>query len=285
MGRYKLKIMAIENRDQLINSLANKINRVLIDKASISNQVIGRMSSLWRATGQPAQAAIPTTPALCTSSLLGAIKFLNQTLPVENYIGWLYASSSNNATSLEIRDRLVHNGGLSLALTTTQTITGLSLETLVTNTDRLGESNYSDVEWFLEVYADGGATASNATINVTFNDGTTGNLNIQSVGGTLRAGNMLPLTPLIPLAHQGKFIKAINSVTLSASTGTAGDFGFTATRSRTVLPMTVANLQVKANWADLGLPYVANDSCLMLMVFCSATTTGNIRGGGKIIYG
>lgn len=275
--------MSITNRDTLIDALANNVNRILIDKASIATQTAGRMASLWRATGQPAQAAIPAAPALCTSALLGSMAFLNQTLPVENYIGWMFSSCSNNATSLEVRDRLAHNGGLVFNVATSQVVSGLDLSTLAPSADRLGDSNYSDVEWFLEVYTAAGATASNATINVTYNDATTGNLNIQAVA-SLAAGNMIPLTPLIPTAKQGKFIRGINSVILSASTGTAGSFGFTATRSRTVVEMPLANKAETRSWSQLGLPYIANGSCLMLMVFCSTTSTGAIRGGGKIIY-
>jgi hypothetical protein len=275
--------MAITNRDTLIDALANNVNRILIDKANLASQTAGRMASLWRATGQPAQAAIPATPALCNSNLLGAISFLNQVLPIENYIGWMFASCSNNATSLEVRDRLIHNGGLVFNVITSQATTGLDLSTLNPGLERLGESNYSDVEWWLEVYTAAGATASNATINVTYNDGTTGNLNVQAVA-SLAAGNMIPLTPLIPTAQQGKIIRGINSVILSASTATAGNFGFTATRSRTVIELPLANKTETRSWSQLGLPYVANDSCLMLMVFCSTTSTGNIRGGGKIIY-
>jgi hypothetical protein len=277
--------MAIVDANGVILGLGNQQNRILIDKANIANQTASRMASLWRATGQPSQAAIPTTPALCNSALLGAISFNNRTLPVENYVGWLYANCSNNASSLEIRDRLVHNGGLVLNVITSQTITGLNLATLAVDSERLGETNYSDCEWFLEVYSDGGATASNATINVTYNDDTTGNLNVLAVGGTIRAGNMFALTPLIPTAQQGKFIKGINSVILSASTTVAGNFGFTCTRNRTVIELPLANKTEVADWAKLGLPYIANDSCLMLATFCSTTSTGNFRGGGKIIYG
>ncbi|MGL5074884.1 MAG: hypothetical protein ACRDBG_03435, partial [Waterburya sp.] len=275
----------ITNVNGIIDGLANNAVRILIDKASIANQTASRMASLWRATGQPAQAAIPSAPALCNSALLGAISFANRTLPIENYVGWMYATCSNNATSIEVRDRLVHNGGLLLNITTSQAITGLDLATLAVSADRLGSANYSDVEWFLEVYTDGGATASNATINVTYDDNSIGNLNTLAVGGTIRAGNAFALTPLIPTGQQGKFIKGINSVVLSASTGTAGNFGFTATRARTVVELPLANKLEVRDWAALGLPYIPNDSCLMLMTLCSTTSTGNFRGGGKIIYG
>jgi hypothetical protein len=137
----------------------------------------------------------------------------------------------------------------------------------------------------MEWHTDTGATASNATINVTYNDGTSNNLTVVAVGGTLRAGRMINLNGLIPAADAGKFIRAINTVILSASTGTAGNFGFTTTRMRTVLPLFVANKGETYDWAGLGISEVPNDACLQLIQLCSTTTTGTVRGGGKIAHG
>lgn len=278
--------MSIQTLDQLVNALGNNTSRVVIDKASIANQTAGRYCSLWRATGQPAQAAIPgTTSAIPTSATLGAMGFTNQTAPATSYLAWLNAVSGNAATVVEVHDRVAHMGGLVLNIITSQTITGLDLSTLGLVADRRGDANYSDIQWWLEVYTDGGATASNATINVTFNDATTANLSVQAVGGTIRAGNLFPLTPLIQAADQGKFIRGINSVILSASTTVAGNFGFTATRPRSVLPTNIANKTEVGDWASLGFPEVANDACLQLIVLPSTTSSGALRGGGKIAHG
>lgn len=135
------------------------------------------------------------------------------------------------------------------------------------------------------MYTDGGATASNATVNVTYHDNTSGNLTVIPVGGTLRAGRMIALTPFIPVADQGKFIRSINSVTLSASTTVAGNFGFTATRPRTATSLPLANKTETFDWAALGFPEVPNDACLQLVMLTSTTTTGTLRGGGKITHG
>jgi hypothetical protein len=278
--------MTIATRDQLIDALGNDASRVVIDKASIANALAGQIFSLWRASGQPAQAAIPgTTPAVPTSGTTGAMAFANQTAPATSYLAWLFAQSSNSAMSPELHDRGAHMGGLVLNSTTAQPITGLDLSTIGLPAARIGDANYSDIQWWLEVYADGGATASNATINVTWGNGTTGNLNVQAVGGTLRAGRMIPLTPLIAPADQGKFIRGVNSVTLSASTTVAGNFGFTATRLRTSFPLPLANKSESFDWAQLGLPAVPNDACLMIAMLCGTTSTGALRGGGKIAHG
>ncbi len=279
--------MAINTRDELIDALGNNTSRIVIDKSSIANLVAGQYASLWRATGQPAQAAIPgTTAAIPTSATLGAMGFTNQTAPATSYLGWLFGSSANSAMTIEIHDRVGHMGGLVGNITTSQTV-GLDLSSGGLNlvSARLGDSNFSDLQWWMEWYTDTGATASNATINVTFNDGTSADLTVVAVGGTVRAGRMIPLTPLIPTAHQGKFIRDVNTVILSASTGTAGNFGFTATRPRTAQPMPVANLTNTWDWAQLGLPEIPNDACLQIVMLTSTTSTGLLRGGGKIAHG
>jgi hypothetical protein len=278
--------MTITTRDQLINALGNNSSRIVLDKANLANQVAGRMCSLWRATGQPAQGAIPTSAALCTNSLTGAIGFAQQTDPAESYLAYMAVLASNAAQSWEIHDRLAHMGGLVLNSTASQTTNlPLDLEALSVPASRLGDPTFGDVQTWLEVYADGGATASNATINVTFDDNSSGNLNVQAVGGTIRAGHMFSLDALRTTGQQGLNIKRINSVILSASTGTAGNFGFTFTRPRAYVPTYIANKAEVYDWAQLGLPGVPNGACLQFMVVPSTTSSGTLRGGGKIAHG
>jgi len=274
----------ITTRDQFINALGNNSSRIVLDKASLANQVAGRMCSIWRATGQPAQGGIPTTAAACNSDTVGRVGFTQQTSPATSYLAQIAVNASNSAMSWEIHDRLAHRGGLVLNVTTPQAV-DLDLDLLGISSDRIGDSNYGDVQTWLEVYADGGATASNATINVTFNDDTDGNLNVQAVGGTIRASNCFSVDSLRTLAQQGLNIKRINTVTLSASTGTAGNFGFTFTRPRAYVPTLLSNKSEVYDWSMLGLPEIPNGSCLQFMVIPSTTSSGTLRGGGKIIHG
>lgn len=274
--------MAITTRDQLIDALANNSSRVVIDKASVANATAGQVHSLWRATGVPAQAAIPAAAAIPNNATTGAIGFAQQTAPATSYLAWLAVLCSNNAATLELRDRVGHMGGLSGAVTTAQTV---NLDLLTTggglSAERRGDTNYSDVQWWLEWYTDTGATASNATVAVTYDDGSTGNLAVIAVGGTVRASRMLPLLPAV----NGRFIRGVTSVTLSASTGAAGSFGVTATRQRAMVGLPLANFAQERDWAQLGLPEIPNAACLMLNVVPSTTTTGTVRGGGKIVHG
>lgn len=279
--------MTIANMNNLVNAMGNNSSRIIIDKASIANAVAGQVFSLWRATGQPGQGAIPTTAATCNNTLLGGLAFNQQTSPATSYVGFLDGLCSNAGTSLEIHDRLMHMGGLSGTSITSQTVNldvnaNLGTDNL---TVRIGSSDYSNIQWWMEWYTDTGATASNATINVTYNDATSGDLTVVAVGGTVRASRMISLNSLIPAAASGKYIRDINTVILSASTATAGNFGFTATRYRGGIYKPVANARFFADWAGLGLPEVPNGSCLSPIQVVSTTTTGLVRANCKVIHG
>jgi hypothetical protein len=277
--------MTITTRDQLIDALGNNSSRIILDKANIASQTAGTYVSLWRATGQPGQGAIPAAAAVCTNALVGAIGFTQQTSPVTSYGAYLNGVSSNSAMTLEIHDRLKHMGGLNGTLTTAQTANvDFNGETASNIPERIGDANYSDIQWWLEWYTATGATAVTATIAVVFNDGSTANLSA-SLAATRPASFMLPLNGLIPAASSGKYIRKVDTVTLSATTGTAGSFGVTATRPRMTLPLSLANFTQTADWAALGLPQIYNSSCLFPLVLTSTTSTGTLRGGGKIVHG
>ena len=277
----------IENIDNLVKALGNNSSRIVLDKASIASQTANSYCSLWRATGQPGQGAIPTVVATCKNTTVGTIGFNQQMSPSTSYGAYLEIATGNAAMTMELHDRLANMGGLNGTLTTAQSV-NLDLNTLLATDNigtRKGDANYSDVLWWLEWYTATGGTAVTATIAVTYNDGTTGNLSVLSLAATRPASHMIPLNSLIPSAQSGKFIRGIVSVTLSATTGTAGNFGVTATRPRMTLSAPIANQKFIADWAQLGLPEIYNSSAIFPIVLTSTTSTGTVRGGGKIAHG
>lgn len=279
--------MAITSRDQLIQALGNNSSRFILDKANIVSQAAGTYVSLWRATGQPGQGAIPAATTVCNNTTLGGMGFSQQTSPATSYGSYMEVASSTSTITVEIHDRLAHMGGLSGTVTTAQTVS-LNLSTLgATNniSKRIGNTNYSNVQWWLEWYTATGTTAVTVTVNVTYDDGTTGALASASLAATRPVGFMLSLNALVPAAASGKYIRAVNTVTLSASTGSAGNFGVTATRPRMTLAAPIANIKWVADWAQLGFPEIFNESCLFPIVLTSTTSTGTVRGGGKISHG
>lgn len=277
----------IETRDALIKGLGNNSSRLVIDKASISNAAAAQFHSLFRATGQPGQGAIPTTAAACAHGLTGTFNFTQQTAPATSYLAWASVACSNGAVTIEVHDRLAHMGGLVGNVATAQTV-NLDMDALKSTNNieaRMGDANYSDIQWWAEWYSDTGSTVATLTVNVTYNDGTTGNLTGVSLAATRRASFMQPLNGLIPAADSGKYIRKINTATLSVTTGTAGNWGFTATRPRCDFPLPIANKKEVFTWADTGLAEVANTAAMFLIELCSTTSTGTVRGSGKLAHG
>lgn len=267
--------MAITSRDQLIRALGNNRSAIILNKGSIANAVVGMYYSLWRATGQPAQGAIPSTAAVCTNATLGAWPFTQPGGGVSSYIAYLAWVSGNATSSVELMDRLKHMGGLSGTVTTPQgalDLTGISAS-------RIGPTDYRELWWALEWYTDTGSTGVNATVNVTYHDDTTGDIVI-ALSATTRASAVYQISP-----ENGKHIKAVNSVTLSATTGTAGNFGITVYRPLGNAGTYTANKLEIHDWAQLGLPQVQGDSCITMMMHCVSTSTGPLRGAARIAHG
>lgn len=272
--------MTITTRDGLIDGLGNNSSRIVVDKASIANAAAGQFFSLWRATGVPGQAAIPAAAAIPTHATLGALGFTQQTSPNTSYLAY-FVPKMANVQSLEIADRVAHMGGLNGTLTTAQTV-GMDLRAGGLNlaADRRGDANFSDIEWFIEIYTDLGATGVNATVAVTYDDASTGNIVI-ALGATPRAGRMYQIIPAVA----GRWIAAVNTITLSATTGAAGNFGVTATRNRSEVDVDITNKGKPYDWAALGLPEIPNNSCLFFIVQCVTTSTGTVRAKGKFAHG
>lgn len=257
-------------------ALAKSNDRLMFDKASLASQVAGGFASMWRATGFPVQGAIPGAAALCTKALAGAMNFNNPVAPIENYLGWGYYVAGTAGHAFEVHDRIAHMGGLSGTVTTAQNAL-VALDTLGAPAARIGDPGYGDVLWFLEWYTATGATGVNATCAVTYDDNSTGNI-VVAVPASTGAGRAIPILPAVA----GRGIKRINTVQLSATTGTVGNFGVTATRQRCALENDVAGKGKNHTWAMLGLSQIADDSCLAGIISCTTTSTGTARGQIKL---
>jgi hypothetical protein len=271
--------MAITTRDQLIAALSQS-RHSLFDKASIANAVAGRFYSLWRATGFPAAGNAPVAQQICNAATLGALPYSPFNAPATNYMAWVDVATSLATATLEIHDRLCHQGGLSGVVATAQT-TNLPLNLTGIPAERIGLTDFSQLQWWLEWYTDTGSTGVNVTVNCTFDDDTTGSALVIALSATSRASGLYQILP----AAGKKGIKAVNSVTLSVTTGTAGNFGVTCTRYRAGLFTVVANKAEIFDWAALALPDLHIDACLQLIQLCTTTTTGNAKGVCRMVGG
>lgn len=272
--------MAIRTRDQLIDALGNSAQHFVINKATITGQIAGGFTSLWRASGTPAQGAIPGAAAVCSGALAGAFQWSNPTGGKSSYLARAMLLSSIAATDVQFHDRLSHMGGLSGTVTTAQTVNVDVSGTSNNLVARRGAADYSDVQWWLEWFTATGSTAVTATVTYTNAAGTSGRTTTVSLAASVGASRRLPI-----IGNGGEFIQSVQSVTLSATTGTAGNFGVTASRALGGLSLGLANSSSIADWATLGLPKVEDDACIDMMVICGSTSTGAIYGAAKLVQG
>lgn len=285
--------MTIANVNELATALGGRFSKYFSNKTDTlptANQaIVGGFHSFWTAGAFPTAGAAPGASNVALNHLsTGAINFMQQTSPMKSYLATLNASSTSPGTTLEIHDRLITRSGLDGRGAGAQATTGFDLSLFLATNNigaRIGDANYSDVQWWLEWYANTGNTPTNATVNVTYNDATTGNLTAIALAATIRNTRMIPLNSSIPAADSGKYIRGINSVTLSADTNTSGNFGVSATRYRASIFMPTANKQYSNIWADTGLPEIYNQSCLFPVCIPTSANMGTIRIDGNIVYG
>lgn len=282
--------MTITSKAELERALQCRFSRLASNKTPINptNAGVGFYHSYWYSSaGLPASGLAPNaTVAALSNTTTGAIPFMQQTSPLTSYLADLkFSCTGVPGHTLELHDRLVQITVASVS-TTALTVTGLDLISLLSTNNignRIGDANYSDVQWWVEMPVDGTGTASNLTVSVTYNDGTTGNLT--AIAGFLnrRQGRMYPLNNLIPAADSGKYIRGITSVI--GSVNSAGAIAFVATRYRAAIYMDVTNEIFKQGWTDLGFPEIYNQSSLFPIIIAPGTAIGNIRLDGIIAHG
>lgn len=171
---------------------------------------------LWR-TFVPAPSTPTTSVALDDTSdvAIGPLPTVNTgrlTL-----LGARASPGGNSGVCLIVADVLNQSGGLNATLTTAQT-TNLPTAALTRHTSGEG------VMAGLIPYALLGTTATTFTVSYTNQAGTSGQISTATAignSGFREAGVMLP----IPLAAGDTGVRSVESVTLAASTGTAGNFG------------------------------------------------------------
>ncbi len=272
--------MAFNSLDDLIKGMASRGLRLPLTRGSISGALAGYKMSLWRGTGFPTQGAIPAAAAICSDATVGALPLAPRTGAEERIISQTALQGAAVGHVYIVEDRLAHMGGLNGTLTTAQTVNvnlhnNLGVSNLAA---RIGAADYSEVEWFLEWYTATGATVTTPTAQVTYHDGTTGTVNLWALGATALPASVAASRRYEFVPLNGKYIRSIESVTLSASTGTAGSFGVTAVKRLCVHEVTsVTTLQVR-DWSMLTAPKVADNACVSFSQLCITTTTGAVQG-------
>lgn len=266
-------------QDAVINGLATCTAAGFsqdLQKGTITT-VSGFDYSGWTCGGNPAAGVAPTTWAHPTHLTLGALNPRQINPAVGKTMRTLYAELRPSVANQVyiLHDRIGHMASLNGTLTTAQTVNATLTAAAA---DGRCEAGGGDVEWWLEWYTATGSTAVNATVNVTYSDDSTGNV-VVALPASVPAGRMYRIPP----SSGNLSIKAVNNVTLSASTLTVGNFGVTATDRKFAFSVAAANTPWVADWAMLAMADLGRNACLFARTYAAGTAfgtlTGNIRAG------
>lgn len=258
------------------NVFWHKTNRVAGTVAT--TPVAGRMESLWRYDGQPAGGAAPTTGAIPDNTTVGALPF---TSPGGSRQSWMTQAwcTGLNAGTLILYDRLFHIGGLSGTTITAQSVQGSPASPALTrNTGGVGNMV------FAEIYTAIGATARTITMDYTDDAGNSGSTSVATgIGGT--GFNAVNRAILLPLASGDNGVRAVNTVTLSATTGTAGNFGIVIAKPIAYLGVGFPGCPA---WRDFvsglpGIPEIESGACLSLLWVPNTAAVPEMFGGYSIV--
>jgi hypothetical protein len=230
-------------------------------------------TSAWLGTGAPPVGAAPSGAAsICNRATTGA---LAQTNPSGELWALLRrfelapATVGITSAAIMVIDRLAHKGGLDGTLNTAQTV---STPALTRYTSGVG------VRAAIEIYTSIGATGTTATMAYDGDSGTGHTSQPIVVGGAgfSNLGRFLPMS----VAAGDSGVKAVSTVTLAASTATAGNFGVTLYK-----PLLLMNVGLGSNdWGtkedalDGYLAKIETDACISFLVLSAGQSTATLTG-------
>jgi len=246
-----------------------------VGAAAAAANVAGRITSLWAYNGQPSHGATPGAVAAPTNATAGALRQTNPGGGRQLWCTGVWATGLVAGT-LTLYDRLLHIGGLSGTVTTAQTVGG-SLTRYATTTSPGNEI-------WVEIYTAIGGTGTTVTASYTDQDGNAGQTTqATAIGG---AGfNEAQRIIKLPLASGDNGVRAVASVTVLATTGTAGNFGVTVARPLAVIPVPAAGIGYVRDFVaqQPGIQEILTDACLAWTWQANTTTVPQIHGGVQLV--
>jgi len=234
--------------------------------------IAGRGCSLWQYDGLPAGGLAPSTAVIPDRTTQGAIPF---TAPGGGRDKHLIGASVAPLVAgvYLLYDRLFHIGGLSGTSTSAQQIQDDPASPALTRNTG-GAGNIA----FYEIYTVIGTTSTTLTMTYTNQAGTGSRTSTMNIGAT--GFREVTRMQRIPLAAGDSGIRAIEQIQLTATTGTAGNFGITIAHPLAWIPVGAAGTM---GWRDYttglpGIPTINPDACLSLMFIPGAATAPELFG-------
>lgn len=246
-----------------------------------------KVMSMWKSSGRPGAGTTPTTSVATDSSTTGALGQIDggsNALRIVQVQAHMFGSPSG--ALLVICDRLNHSGGLDATSTSTQT-TNLPTASLTRYTDGVG------VFAGLEIYSNIGSTATTVTASYTNQASSSGQTTAAVPFGGNDNRNQTRMV-ILPLATGDTGIKSVESVTLVATTGTAGNFGVTLFKPLIAIP--IVSGHHSSTGSGIGeettidpiitgaslCPEVVDGACLFGLVFYMGAPPALPAYGGQI---
>lgn len=239
-----------------------------------STVVAARPYDLWRVFVPVG--AVPTSAVAPTSATLGSLIFQNGGTGTLAILGARWTGI--NFGQIIIADRLSHQGGLSGTVIGAQT-TNLPTAALTRNTSGVG------VMIGLTIYTAVGTTATTVTVSYTNTADQAGRISPAVVFGSV-GFNLANRMIQIPLAAGDTGVKSVQSVSLAASTATAGAFGVTLYRPIFMIGVESSSAVTTSTLLTGGtfglVPEIPDNACLFPIGINGGV---NAMGAGTLIVG
>jgi len=264
--------MAITGLAEYKSKLSNQRELISINIGS-STTVAGRVYDTW-VRGLPA-GVVPTTSVVPTNLTLGSLGQQNAGTGLQTSILGGRISALNPGNYI-VADRLCHSGGLSGIVTGAQT-TNLPTAALTRYTSGDG------VMLGITLYGAVGSTATTITATYT-NQAGTGSRVTPTVGFGGTGFREVDRLFLLPLQEGDTGVRSVESVTIAASTATAGNFGVTLFKPLYVLCNDESSGVISTGYITGknagGVPVIENDACVFVIAISQST---NAAGSGALI--
>jgi len=240
-----------------------------IGGAAAPAAISGRMMSLWQYDGYPSAGSAPTTLVYPDNTTTGGLLQSNPSvLGDTKFLIQAWATCVTPGT-LILYDRLAHIGSLSGTDVNDQNVNAIPTR----YTDGIGNIA------FIEIYSTIGVNTTTVLMNYRDQDDNDADGPLATIGNTAyrEQGRVI----LLPVNGGDKGIKRVNNIDLTATTGTAGNFGVVMAHPLAYIPIGATGAP---GWRDYnsglpGIPEIKEDACLALLFLPYTTTIPEIYGG------
>lgn len=270
--------MAITTMDGLLSALGNSQDQKLFfpNATNVAGGWINLNQAVTSSFGILAVPTAYTSGGKTYNQSQNAVGFPRWTAngSTTTYIGRLGATFATAGT-IHIYGLLWACSGFSGAVNTAQAVTGFSG---LPTRNPTGEG----CEIWIGCSSATGATASNMTVQYTNSKGVSGRNTVSTAHITSMPANRMYQ---VPLQSGDTGVQSIQSITLSASTATAGNLWVLIMDRYTSIASAVPNVSVTSDAITLGFPKIYDESCIVFINQAAATSSGIIMGNLSIVQG